>query len=551
MSSVVLLVLSLSLNASQNLNVKADPDLVSPKQTMFTQIFYLQHETFDGERSARTLYGAKGAKALELTHKLKLYFDASLLIIDTALYPSDPNYKDSATGKALFFPFPDDEPNIYLQKIGRNWYFSPHTVSQIETLYSSVMPFGSDILVTLFGKWGQKYVFNIQVWQWLGLLLLITLVLSLFRVQWWVIDKLMVVFFFRKRVMSDQSMSYVRAFAKHGSVYLLLNYTRQFFPALQFPVKFNVLAMRGLDLALVVFLILLLHTAIDILMSRYNKIIKSKDSALAEQFRPVLKKLLQGAAIIFGVVLFLKNLGVNLGALLAGVSIAGLAFALAAQDTVKNFFGSVMIFLDQPFKIGDWIRVDGMDGTVELVSLRATRVRTFENSLVYIPNAKLADAMVNNYGLRVFRRYSTSISITYDTPPPLIEAYVKGLRELVANHPNTRKDFYLVYLNSFGSSSLDILFYIFFKVPDWAAELKARHEIILGAVELAEKLGVNFAFPTSTLHIENMPGQDSLSPQYVSDPTITDQITADFVEQFKSKYPASKKSRGPAKPPQT
>ncbi len=517
----------------------SDPDLANPTQTAFTQIFYLQNNSYDIQRSAKTIFGKKGEAAEALTLKLKLYFDAKLMYIDTAIYPNNSNYRDSSTGKHIFYPFPDNKA-IYLQKINGNWYYSPYTVSQIELLYNEAMPFGSDLLISLFGKWGQQVFLNFKVWQWLGLILLITLVLTLFRLQWWIIDKIAIGLLFAKKSKSDRTVKIIRSFAKYGSVFLLIHYTREFFPALQFPVKINLFVLRGLDLTGVVFLILVLHTAIDILMIRYTKLMEERDSTMAQQFRPVLQKLLQGASIVFGAVLMLKSLGVNLGALLAGVSIAGLAFALAAQDTVKNFFGSVMIFLDQPFKVGDWIRVDGTDGTVELVSLRATRVRTFENSLVYIPNGKLADAMVNNYGLRVYRRYNTQIAVTYDTAPELIEAYVDGLRALVANHPDTRKDFYLVYLNAFGDSSLNIIFYIFFEVPDWKEELRARHEIILGAVELANKLGVRFAFPTSTIHIENMPNSDSLTPKFTSNHSELAQKTQDFMADYKLKYPTNK-----------
>jgi MscS family membrane protein len=517
----------------------SDPDLANPTQTAFTQIFYLQNNSYDIQRSAKTIFGKKGEAAEALTLKLKLYFDAKLMYIDTAIYPNNSNYRDSSTSKHIFYPFPDNKA-IYLQKINGNWYYSPYTISQIELLYNEAMPFGSDLLISLFGKWGQQVFLNFKVWQWLGLILLITLVLTLFRLQWWIIDKVAIGLLFAKKSKSDRTVKIIRSFAKYGSVFLLIHYTREFFPALQFPVKINLFVLRGLDLTGVVFLILVLHTAIDILMIRYTKLMEERDSTMAQQFRPVLQKLLQGASIVFGAVLMLKSLGVNLGALLAGVSIAGLAFALAAQDTVKNFFGSVMIFLDQPFKVGDWIRVDGVDGTVELVSLRATRVRTFENSLVYIPNGKLADAMVNNYGLRVYRRYNTQIAVTYDTAPELIEAYVDGLRALVANHPDTRKDFYLVYLNAFGDSSLNIIFYIFFEVPDWKEELRARHEIILGAVELANKLGVRFAFPTSTIHIENMPNSDSLTPKFTSNHSELAQKTQDFMADYKLKYPTNK-----------
>ena len=133
-----------------------------------------------------------------------------------------------------------------------------------------------------------------------------------------------------------------------------------------------------------------------------------------------------------------------------------------------------------------------------------------------MPNSKLADSTVDNHGLRQYRRFYTQIALTYDTPPELIQTFVEGLRKIVENHPDTRKDYYNVYFNDMASFSLNVMFYIFFEVPGWPEELKARHEILLEIMKLAEKLGVNFAFPTQTLHMENFPGQPSLSPSYAS-----------------------------------
>jgi MscS family membrane protein len=218
--------------------------------------------------------------------------------------------------------------------------------------------------------------------------------------------------------------------------------------------------------------------------------------------------------VVIGGLFILQNLNVNITALLAGISIGGLAIALAAQDTLKNFFGSLMIFIDKPFSVGHWITSGDLDGTVEEVGFRSTRIRTFRNSLTYVPNGKLADSTIDNHGLRQYRRFFMHISITYDTPPDLIEVFVEGLRKIVDRHPNTRKDFYIVEFNDMGDFALKIMFYIFFAVPTWPEELRARHEVLVEIVRLAEKIGIRFAFPTQTLHMENFPGQHSLTPQY-------------------------------------
>jgi MscS family membrane protein len=131
-----------------------------------------------------------------------------------------------------------------------------------------------------------------------------------------------------------------------------------------------------------------------------------------------------------------------------------------------------------------------------------------------VPNGKLADATIDNHGLRQYRRFFMHIALTYDTPPDLIEVFVQGLRKIVEKHPKTRKDFYIIEFNEMGDFSLKIMFYIFFAVPTWPEELRARHEILIEVVRLAEKLGVRFAFPTSTLHMETFPDKNSLTPKY-------------------------------------
>jgi MscS family membrane protein len=237
--------------------------------------------------------------------------------------------------------------------------------------------------------------------------------------------------------------------------------------------------------------------------------------------------------VIVGALFVLINLNISIIPFITGISIGGLALALAAQDTIKNFFGSLMIFVDKPFQIGNWITSGDIDGEVEEVGLRSTRVRTFRNSLIYVPNGKLADSTIDNHGLRVYRRYYTRLSITYDTPPRLIEVFVDGLNKIVKSHPHTRKDKYHIFINDFGASSLDIMFYIFFKASNWALELQYRHEIILEILKLAEEMNVRFAFPTRTLHMETFPDKSSLTPRYIDSKDDMQKQVDDFFKPEK------------------
>jgi MscS family membrane protein len=192
---------------------------------------------------------------------------------------------------------------------------------------------------------------------------------------------------------------------------------------------------------------------------------------------------------------------VDISSLLTGLGLGGLAFALAAQDTVKNLFGSLTVLLDKPFNVGDWVKIGDLEGTVEEVGFRTTRIRTFYNSLITMPNANLISTAVDNLGARTYRRWKTMLSLTYDTPPEKFEEFCEGIRELVRKHPDTRKDYFHVYANEFGAASLDVLVYVFFRTPGWGEELGARHTLFLDILRLARDLGVEFAFPTQTLHV--------------------------------------------------
>jgi MscS family membrane protein len=192
---------------------------------------------------------------------------------------------------------------------------------------------------------------------------------------------------------------------------------------------------------------------------------------------------------------------------LAGFGLVGMATALAAKDTLGNVFGSLTVLVDRPFQIGDWIQIGDVDGSVESVGIRSARIRTFYNSMITVPNQTLTNAIIDNYGARQYRRLKMDVAITYDTPPEKIEAFCEGIRELIRQHPYTRKDYFHVYLNTLGDSSLNILLYCFHECPEWSTELRERHRMLLDIIRLAHSMGVEFAFPTSTLYMQaNIPG---------------------------------------------
>jgi len=226
-------------------------------------------------------------------------------------------------------------------------------------------------------------------------------------------------------------------------------------------------------------------------------------NTLDDVLAPLIPRVLKIFVTVVGFVFIANNMNLDITGLLAGLGLGGLAFALAAKDMVQNLFGSLTVLLDRTFTVGDWIIVDGAEGSVESIGFRSTRIRTFYNSLLTVPNSIFITANVDNMGQRRFRRLSTKYGIAYDTPADKIEAFCEGIRELVRQHPYMRKDYYHVYLNGLGESALEIMVYVFWETPDWSTELRERHRFLLDCLRLAEKLGVEYAFPTQTIYMKN------------------------------------------------
>ena len=246
------------------------------------------------------------------------------------------------------------------------------------------------------------------------------------------------------------------------------------------------------------------------------------ETKLDDALVPLVTKTIKVFVTVMGVVFIADNLDVDVTSLLAGLGLGGLAFALAAKDVAGNLFGSITVLLDQTFHVGDWVIIGDVEGTVERIGFRSTRVRTFYNSLVSVPNSILITANVDNMGSRQFRRLSCKLSITYDTPPERIEAFCEGIREIVRQHPYMRKDYYHVYFNEFADVSLNILVYVFWNVPDWSTELRERHRFLLDCLRLAKRLGIEYAYPTQTLHLKQAEPGPPTPEEGVFQPAITE-----------------------------
>lgn len=503
-------------------------DLSSPYAAVRTHLYYLQPDHYDENLAAAAFRqpGISQEEAVTNAIKLKQIWDGEGNYIHMDELPKDPNYQDSTKNKNQYM-VSSSHPEIYLVKTGKEWKYSKTTQDAISTIHDTVFPFGTDKLLELLPRAGTKKIMGLYLYQYLGILILALLSVVVHRVFTFLFEQIITRMLLKAgyEKLADHFMQPV---ARPISIFVVILLLNVFIPVLQFPPKLAHWIVLILKALLPLFGTIVFYRLVDILASYLQKLATKTSSTLDDQLVPLLRKTLKTFVVCVGTLFILQNLHIPIIPLLTGLSIGGLAFALAAQDTIKNFFGSLMIFIDRPFQIGDWITCGDIDGSVEEVGFRSSRIRTFRNSLMYVPNGRLADSTIDNHGMRKYRRFYSQIALTYDTPPELINTFVEGLRKIVENHPDTRKDYYNIYFNEMTSFSLNIMFYIFFEVPDWPAELKARHEILMEIIKLGKHLGVHFAFPTQTLHMENFPEKESLSPKYLAPTEMSDRLNTFF-----------------------
>lgn len=509
MKNIFIVILSLLpfLAAAQK-NVPAF-DQASPYSSVYWHLYYLQNDSYQPSEAAKVIFEAESAQeASELAIKIKQVLDGKGLKVVLSGLPREKEYQDSLKRKRYLL-FPNELPQIYLEKYEDKWYYSKETSEVISDLHQEVYPFGSDVLINLFPRFGNNTFLGIFLWQWFGfglllvfawlLQLLFTKVLSLF------IKGITSTRLGQEYLESDMIWKIARLISLIAVFYII----KALLPILQISIDWVKYAYSAIDICIIVFLIFLGLRITDYVFSYLRKMTERTESKMDDQLFPIIDRFVRVAIVLVGVIYVLNALDINVTALIAGVSIGGLAIALAAQDTVKNLIGSMMIFVDKPFQIGDYVITDGVQGTVEEVGFRSTRVRASDTSIFTIPNGKMADLVVNNLGSRVYRRYKVNLGITYDTPPDVIKKFVDAVRTIVIGHPATITDRGEVYLHEFNASSLDVLIIAYFQVASYSDELKSRQELMLSILELANAIGVRFAFPSSSVYIEEFPGKEN------------------------------------------
>lgn len=472
----------------------------TPREAMLQLLYWIQdgEDRVDPARAAacfdtRTIDATVAADRAE---QLKRVLDARGLYIDIEAIPASADY--TATDGLHRWRLPDFEA-VEIVKLGERWVFSTATIRAIPSLRDATSPPLLQSILDALPAWFHDRLLGIAVWQMCALLLFVFVAFALQKLVVFVLGTYVRRAAGRLASWADRAIGRV---ARPIGGLVIAGVFSVATPWLQLPVRVAQIA-RIATVALAAYSsVWLAFRLVDVLTDWLDAKADATSSRLDDQLVPLLRKSLKVSVAVIGAIFLLQNLDVDVGSLLAGLGLGGLAFALAAKDTVANFFGSLVVFIDRPFQIGDWVVIGGTEGTIEEVGFRTTRIRTFYNSLVTIPNATLTATPIDNYGARRWRRYVANLGLTYDTPPERVSAFCEGIRGIIQRLDGMRRDYVVVEFDGYRESSLNVMLYCFMDAADWEAELRTRTALNLEILRLAADLGVSFAFPTRTLHVE-------------------------------------------------
>ncbi len=477
--------------------------LESPHAAVYTHLFYLQPEQYHPELAALPFRnGIDSVLAKTYAIQLKQILDGEGLYVLMQKLPVESNYVDSVSKKSVYTLFPVEMPQIYLEKVNDKWYYSKETIANIPKLHKKVYPFGSDILVNLLPISSQKVFLGLAIWQIIGMFVIVIFAFIFYELLKLIIKPIIQRISRGKNRTALGDTKIIGKINRQLTLLIVLLLLKVLVPILLLTPTWSHYVILVIKIFITVIFTILIYRIWALIVLYAAKYAKSTKDKMDEQLLPIITKIVQFLIIAGGAIYVLQLLNVNVTALIAGVSIGGLALALASQDTVKNLIGSVMIFIDKPFQIDDYIEVNGQGGTIVEVGFRTTRVRMSDSSILSIPNGNIANMAVINKGVRTFRLFQTTLGITYDTSPALIEKFISGLKNIIEKHPSTDKENYLVNLTELGASSINILFRVPLLVGDYATELNTKEELLFSIMRLAEDLDVSFAFPSTSVYIE-------------------------------------------------
>ena len=267
-------------------------------------------------------------------------------------------------------------------------------------------------------------------------------------------------------------------------------------------VGLRMLISKGFSLIYVYSIFWIILKVIDFIGLILNKRAEETENKMDDQLIPFIIEIVKIITYIFALIVVMRNIfEVDITALATGIGIGGLALAMASKESLENLLGSFTIFFDQPFTVGDIVTVGSVTGVVEKVGFRSTRIRTFDKSLVTVPNKKMIDAELDNLGLRPVRRVKFNIGLTYETSPHQIKAIVTDIQEMINLHEKTNQEG-RVRFQEFGASSLDIMVMYFVDSTKWEDLINVKEDVNYKIMDIVKRHNSDFAFPSTTVYLQ-------------------------------------------------
>ncbi len=346
-------------------------------------------------------------------------------------------------------------------------------------------------------------------WQWLALPVLVAIALALGAVLGWGTRRILGHLAARTRAGWDDKL--VVRLARPLTVLWAIGLVSAFHPWLALGPGPEATLDRTLRAAIQIVLFWAGFRTVDVAFTAASGAAWTRASPGLLGLLPLGRKVSQVLLLALGMVAVLNELGFQVASLLAGLGIGGIALALAAQKTVENLFGSVAIGVDQPFRVGDFVKVEDLvTGTVEAIGMRSTRIRTLDRTIITIPNGKLADMRAETFAVRDRIRLFANLGLVYDTTGAQLRAVLQGLEAALREHPKIFPEGVGVRFNEFKDSSLNVEVTAWFQTADWNEFTLIRQELYLRFMDIVERAGTSFAFPTRTVHVvgeRNGPGR--------------------------------------------
>lgn len=355
---------------------------------------------------------------------------------------------------------------------------------------------------TLEENLGQK-ILGISVWQYLAGFLAILAGLVLKRIILSYIQKKVESYVGKTEAEWDDELfnaiikpvnAFVMIGAVHIAAFLLV------FNLANFPTE---LIGKSYSIFLGLSVIWLVYRLVDVAAHYVDELLSKADEGLRGQFTPLIRRALRILVVIVGSLTILATIGINITSLIALGGVLSLAFAMGSQDSVANLIGTLNILTDRPYKVGDWITVGStIDGDVEEIGFRSTKIRMFDKTLMSVPNGKLASETIKNWSRMPKRRIKMTLGLSYDTSAKQMKAALKEIEKILEEDKGVDQEYKLVQFTDFGASSMDVFLYYFSTSTVWKEYLDTRERVNLKIMDKVEELGLEFAFPTQTLHLK-------------------------------------------------